>query len=180
MEKLLGNAIKMLDKEIRNISEEESKLQREEIVRNPNIKSNFQLFINGKKVNLPENFNGDLSRLRIAGSPITGNMAQEPTPKKQKAEPKISDQVLKNSVKLPRKEAKTKLIRYKDKVIYELDTPGLDNVDNVLVNKLENSLEIKAYAAKAVYFKNLAVKLPLMKYGVSPEEGKLVLEFKAQ
>lgn len=165
MEKMLGSALKALDKEMRELNEQEARIDR---VSPENVKTDFQLFINGKKVNLPTNFNGNIS---------TVNNNQKPEQKKAKA-PQISEEILKKAAKLPRKEAKTKLTRLKDKVVYELDTPGLDDINNVIINKLENSLEIKAYTAKAVFFKNLAVKLPLMQYGL--KENKLILEFKTQ
>jgi len=166
MEKMLGNAFKMLEKEMRNINQEEN-IERTA----PSIptKTNFQLFINGKKVNLPEFKN------HIQGN----NNSQEKIKEQQKKLPEISAEILKKSAKLPRKEAKSKVQRFKDKLIYELDTPGLESVGNVLINKLEGAIEIKAYTDKAVFFKTLPVKLPLAKYAISPEEGKLFLEFKA-
>jgi len=92
--------------------------------------------------------------------------------------PKVSEETLKKSVKLPRKEAKTKLMRTAERVIYELNTPGIESLNNVLVNKLENSIEIKAYTDNAVYFKTLSIKLPLMQYSI--KDDKLVFEFKVQ
>ena len=173
MEKMLGGAIKMLEKEIQKAAKEEAKIademQNNEI--NP-IKTDFQLFINGKKVNLPSNITG----LQI-------NKPQQSRASKAKASrkinlPKISEELIEKSSKLPRKEPKSHLIRTSNKVVYELDTPGLNRIENILVTPLENSFEIRAYTDKAVFQKTLPVKLPLMQYGI--KEGKLFLEFKAQ
>lgn len=167
MEKLLNNALKMLDKELKQINEQEVSEERKPSLGNINsIPGNFQLYINGKRVNLPGESMKAMPQ-RIAR-----------TPEQKPKEIKIKEEIIMQSAKLPRKEAKTKLTRLKDKVVYELETPGLEDVHNVLINKLESSLEVKAYAKKAVYYKNLAVKLPLMRYGIKPEEGKLFLEFK--
>jgi hypothetical protein len=167
MEKMFGNVFKMLEKEMRQLNEDESKINK---IQNSGIpmRTNFQLFINGKRVNLPE-----------FQSHIQGNNANQEHSKKNTPElSKIPEETLKKSSKLPRKEAKSKVQRFKDKVIYELETPGLNKIQNVLVNKLEDSIEIKVYTDKAVYIKTLPIKMPLAKYSIIPEE-KLILEFRA-
>jgi len=163
MEKMLGNAFKMLEKEMRNMDRTDiNKIPRS---RGIPLKTNFQLFVNGKKVNFPE---------------FQEHMKNEELPKEEVQKiPEISEETLKSASKLPRKEAKTKLTRLKDKIIYELDTPGLSKIQNVLISKLENSIEVKAYTDKAVYIKTLPGKLPLKKYSIIPEE-KLILEFQVQ
>jgi hypothetical protein len=166
IEKMLGNAFRVLEKEIRNLNEQENRIEKMEnnAQRTPPIPGNFQLFINGKRVNMPQ---------------FQDQMQKENKPKtKNEKMPQISEETLKNSTKLPRKEAKARVTRHKEKLIYELDTPGLETVDKVLINKLENSIEIKAYTPKTVYYKTLPVKLPLMQYSINPQEGKLFLEFK--
>lgn len=165
MEKMLGSAFKMLEKEMGNLNKQEKNFEamEKEFQKMP-MKTNLQLFINGKRVNLPE---------------FQSNMTKENKPKQTKQKmPEISEETLKKSFNLPRKEAKSKLTRHKEKIIYELDTPGLDAVDKVLINKLEDSIEIKAYTPKAVYYKTLPIKFPLMQYSINPQEGKLFLEFK--
>jgi hypothetical protein len=80
-------------------------------------------------------------------------------------------------MKLPRKEAKTTLKRFKDRVVYELETPGINSLNNVVVNKLENSIEIKIYTEKTVYIKTLAISLPLLSYSI--KQDKVLVEFKS-
>jgi hypothetical protein len=128
----------------------------------PRISSGLQLYVNGQRI------------------PIQTD--QEETQKEEKSKttekaPKISEEVLKNSVKLPRKEARTHLKRLKDKVVYELETPGIDSLNNIIVNQLENSIEVKAYTKKAVYIKTLKVKLNLMSYSFKGDS--IFLEFRA-
>ena len=116
MEKMLNNAFRTLAKEMNNINEEEFKQETKQ--KNFPIASNFQLFINGRRVNLPE-FQNNMQE----------NQQQTNQIKKTKHKlPEISPEVLEKSKKLPRKEAKTKLTRLKEKIVYELETPGLDAV----------------------------------------------------
>ena len=172
--KMFSSTFKMVEKEMQRAMEEEAKMPKAERIsnQNPNIRSDFQLFINGKRVPIPNN---------IAGLQIQEPLFRGQISKKnhiQRTAPKISDETLKASKELPRKEAKSKVSRTSDRVIYELETPGLNKIENILINKLENSFEIKAYTENAVFFKTLQVKLPLMQYAI--KEGKLFLEFKTQ
>jgi len=170
-EKLLGSAMKMIQNEIGRIDAPEQKIRR-----NPGMKSSFQLYINGMPVQLPSNVSGIQIGKMPRKTPI--EMEDESGRKISRARaPKISEDILKNSAKLPRKEPKSKIMRLKDKIVYELETPGLNSLDKVLINKLENSTEIKAFTEKAVFIKTFPAKLPLMQYSI--ENGKLLLEFKA-
>jgi len=168
-EKLIGGAMKMIEKEIQEIDKQEQRIQK-----NPKVHSEFQLYINGKPIPLPANVSG----VQINGMPVE-RISKQQTPQKIRTNspPKVSDETLKSSAKLPRKEPKTKLTRFKDKVVYELDIPGLNSLDKVLVNRLESSIEIKAFTEKAVYTKTFPIKLQLTQYSI--KEDKLFLEFKA-
>lgn len=75
---------------------------------------------------------------------------------------------------LPRKEPKTNIRRLSNKVIYELEMPGVTSLEDVSVVKLESSIEIKAIAEDKSYFKLIPINLPLKKYDL--EEGRLILE----
>jgi hypothetical protein len=155
MNNILSNAIKIAQ----DLLNEEMQPSKKQAM--PNINPGFELYINGQKVPL------NVPQPRIEQKP--SKPAQNTI--------KINEELIKNSSKLPRKEAKTHLTRTSDKVIYELDTPGLDSIHKVLISKLENSIEVRAYTEKAVFFKNLPIKLPLIQYAI--REGKLFLEFKA-
>lgn len=169
IEKIMSGAFKTIEKEMQKSIIQENQARKTRV--NQNLPANFELFINGKRINLP----GNISGIQIEEVPLN-KIAQQKTNQKSKM-PKVSEETLEKSVKLPRKEAKSHVSRTSDKVIYELETPGLASLNNVLVNKLESSLEVKAYTNKAVYFKTLPIKLPLMQYSLKDE--KLVLEFRA-
>jgi len=178
-EKMFTGAMKMVEKELQKSMSEDMKIRQEKSIPAPNnVHSHVELFINGKKVNLPPNIAG----IQIERVPQQGDSSSPHQQKqvKRQAAPKVSEETLQKSAKLPRKEAKTKLVRTSDKIIYELDTPGISSLNNVLVNQLENSIEVRAYTDKTVFFKTLSIKLPLMQYTVNPTEGKLILEFKTQ
>jgi hypothetical protein len=169
LDRLIGSAfstaIKMVEKEMHSI-ENQPKM---------NIPENLQLYINGKKISLPSQKNSNLIKQPL--KEVEQEFDEEGNPVKiVKEVPKISEETLKKSARLPRKEAKTKLTRLKDKVVYELETPGISSLSNIVINKLEQSIEIKAYTEKAVFIKNIAIKLPLASYSVRGD--KLFLEFK--
>ena len=125
-----------------------------------------------------------------AGKPVIkvrsfGNMPKfkemenqiQPTEKiiKRKSKiPAISEEKAKKLAKLPRQEAESKVRRLSGKVIYEIDLPGVKNVNDIIVNQLENSIEIKAFSKDKTYFKFLPVNLPLLDHKLS--KGKLTLE----
>lgn len=112
---------------------------------------NFQIFINGKKVNL----------------------SPKPVKEEKIIKLKINEEKIQKSVNLPREEAETKLTRLSNKIIYEINIPGVTDINDIIINQLESTIEIKAFSDDKVYTKNLP-SLPIQKYGFS--EGKLVLE----
>lgn len=90
----------------------------------------------------------------------------------------IDEKEIERMSKLPRKEAETKVRRMTNRIIYEIELPGVDSLKNVSISKLENSIEIKAFSKDKAYFKLIPVSLPILRYGL--KEGKLILELKPQ
>ncbi|MEM3074663.1 MAG: hypothetical protein QW727_01850 [Candidatus Pacearchaeota archaeon] len=89
--------------------------------------------------------------------------------------PKIRDEKLVNVKNFPRKEPKTNVRRLSDKVIYEIELPGVNSIDDININKLENGFEIKAIGKKEIFVKNLDVSLPLRKYELKGQSLNLEL-----
>lgn len=89
----------------------------------------------------------------------------------------ISEKQLEKIGSLPRERAETKVKRLNDKIIYELDTPGIESPQDVFISKLESGYEIKAIGTKKLYVNSLPINLPLKK--VSLMDGKLLMEFLA-
>lgn len=98
---------------------------------------------------------------------------QEKIPKSE-----ITEERAKAFVGLPRKEALTKVRRLSNKIVYEIELPGVENLKDVIINKLENSIEIKAFSKDKAYFKLIPLNLPILSYKL--EEGKLILELLPQ
>jgi len=150
--KMLGNAIKVLEKEM------QKEMKNNEV----KPKTNFQLFINGKKINL-------------------NNMERVPEKKEKikKIQPNsFSKEQIKKFSTLPRKEPSAKVRRLSDKIVYEIDMPEVKSKKDISIAQLENSIEIKAIAKDKSYFKMININLPIINYDFSDE--KLVLELNAK
>lgn len=155
--KIFSSAIKMLEKELTKEMKEIDSMSKPKNM----LHTNFELYINGKKIDL--------------GNPV------KILPQKHIAKQKISSpsqEIIEKSKMLPRKEAKTELKRYGNSITYELEVPGVKSLEQVLVTKLEASFEIKAFAENCVYIKNLPIKLTLVKYYL--KNGILSLEFQGK
>lgn len=147
--KMIESTMKMLEKEM------QKEMKRQEKDHEP--KTNFQLFINGKKAD----FGG------------SGDKSEKET-----AQIELPNNELKGYQKLPRKEPKTNLRRFSDKVIYEISMPGIESDDDVSVTRLENSIEVKGVSKKNSYKKVIPINLPITSYDIS--KGKLVLEMSGE
>lgn len=79
--------------------------------------------------------------------------------------------------RLPRQEPETSVRRLTDKIIYEISLPGIKNEKDISINKLQNSIEIKAFSKDKAYFKLIPISLPIKTWNLDKE--KLVLELKA-
>jgi len=79
---------------------------------------------------------------------------------------------------LPKEEAHAIVRRLSNKIIYEIELPGVKSMKDILINKLENGIEIKALSKEKSYFKVIPINLPIVKYDL--EKGKLFLELKPQ
>lgn len=160
--KMFSSAMKMLEKEMKELDRKNT--ASEETAANPN----FQLYINGKRIEL-----GNPSQ-------INAQEKHDENIKVQKVSklPMPSEEIIKSSSKLPRQEAKTKLTRLANKVIYEIESNEAISPERLLINKLEDGYEIKIFGRKSVVYKNLQIKLPLLLYSI--QANKIFLEFKAK
>jgi len=90
---------------------------------------------------------------------------------------KLDKKEFEKLAKLPQTEPSTTVRRLANKIIYEIDIPGVKEKD-IIIHKLHNSIEIKAFTKDRLFLKLIPVSLPLMDYRV--EKGKLVLELKPE
>jgi len=163
MDKMFNSAMKMLEKQMRNIQGEMNN-PRQNRSHHPGSHPglNVQFFVNGKKV-FPDGLRRQVNRNEQEPANMQNN---------------ISKEKLEKFADLPRVEPKTKMKRLSGKVIYELAVPGVKDINDILINQLENSIEIKALSKKKVYSKNLNVKLPILGYGLKGDS--LVVEMQGR
>ena len=89
----------------------------------------------------------------------------------------LSEEEAERISKLPKEEPGTSVRRLSNKVIYEIDLPGVKEED-IIINRLQNSIEIKAFTKDKAFFKLIPVSMPIMNYSL--KKGKLVLELKPE
>jgi hypothetical protein len=178
MNKMLNNAMKMMEKEMQKNIEMQKKMPSQ---KQSGIKTNFELYINGKRVN-PENIKITQHPLNHPIQNAISQNSQQKTVQREYSKRNAKNinfsQKNKNAFsKLERKEPKTSIRRLSNKIIYEIDVPDVESIENVSINQLENSIEIKAIGKKTGYEKIIPINFPISSYQLS--EGKLILELKA-
>ncbi|MFH1503481.1 MAG: zinc ribbon domain-containing protein [Candidatus Diapherotrites archaeon] len=160
MNKVLANAMRMLEKEM----QEGMKPQNPNINKMNNIpRTKFRLMINGKEINLDNN-------------EIVKNQKEEKIKEKKVKFNEFTDEQIKKFSKLKKAEPKTSLKRIDDKILYEVELPGVESLKEISIVKLENSIEVKAITDKKAYLKRIPLNLPITNYDLS--ENLLVLELK--
>ena len=103
------------------------------------------------------------------------NPAKRPEKNKEKIkQTPFTKENIKKFAELKKEEPKTNIRRLSNGVVYELEMPGVKNIEDISIIKLENSIEIKAVSKDKAYTKLIPINLPIKNYNLS--EGKLVLE----
>jgi len=173
-EKLVKQMVKEVDKQFHEYDAMLSQEQNE-VEKNPNvIASGISISVNtspeGEPVIEVKQFG--------QGQEEKPQISKVDEPKQYKKLPKsifTEAETLKLS-KLPRQEPKTKVRRLTDKIIYEISLPGVKQEKNIIIHKLQNSIEIKAFAKDKAYFKLIPLDLTIKDYKLSNEV--LILELK--
>jgi len=153
--KLFKTAMKMTEKLMKNIQQGN---QQKQNPNNPNM--DVQFFVNGKRV-FPQKA-----------------VQQKQVQQIQNIKRELPKEKADLFAKLPRKEPKTTMKRLSGRLVYELSMPGVEDLNDILINQLENSIEIKALSKNKVYSKILKVNLPIINYGLN--NGNLILELQAK
>jgi HSP20 family molecular chaperone IbpA len=104
------------------------------------------------------------------GQPIQKTQQQKPMPQK------ISNEEMERRMSLPKTEAESKIRRLANTIIYEIETPGVKNKEDVLITELASGLEIKAYSKNKCYVKFIPLKVEVTEYYVKKE--KVFIELK--
>ncbi len=159
MDKIFDNAFKMaekiIEKQMKSLPELNKEFSESRIQPSRNTGNlEVQFFVNGKRV-FPEK--RQTRKTEIIKKPKV-----------------ISEKNKEKLAKLPREEPSSKIRRVDGKIVYELEVPGVNHIEDVFINNLENSIEIKAISDKKIYSKILNMKLPILGYGL--KEGNLIIE----
>ena len=157
--KELPSVMKMLEKQMENFSNESIRDNKQ----NKNS-LNVQFFVNGKKVNPVVNQN--------RGQDIKEIQRVQNVPKE------ISKEKMKMLAMFPKVEPKSEVRRLSGRVIYNLYMPGVKDKEDIFINQLESSIEIKALGEDKVYSKTLKLNLPLVGYELIKDN--LVLELSTE
>ena|SRR3989338_603477 len=151
IDKIFKSATKMMERQLRSISNEIKEPSPNAFPGNLNVK----LFVNGKNI-FDNNFN------KQAKSAPTKEIIE------------MSSEKIKKLSKLPKKEAQSKLMRMGERIVYEISVPGVQNIEDILINQLESSIEVKALSNDKVYHKIINLNLPILRYKLV--NGNLFLE----
>lgn len=80
--------------------------------------------------------------------------------------------------KMAKEAPKTNIRRFSDKVLCEIEVPGVKSLEDISIIRLENSIEIKALAEDKGYQKIIPTDLPIRSYKLT--KGKLLIEMESQ
>ncbi len=159
IEKIFAQTMKIMEKQMRNLAQNMNQESRRAPINENNPNVHMQFFVNGKRV-----------------FPKDNHQMQEPQPQKVKVI-KMPEEKLQKFAKLKRIEPNSTMKRFGQKIIYEFEVPGVNDLEDILINRLESSIEIKALAEDVSYSKVINVNLPILRYGLN--NGNLILELQA-
>jgi len=142
----------------------------------------FSSVFNNLVKNLDKQIAKDMQNAEISPMPNGFKIVIGPQPKRRQpaqnsktTSKKITEEQMQKLTGLPKKDAKSKIKRIGDKVIYELAMPGVSSPEDVFISKLESGYEIKSLGKKNVYVSRLNVELPLK--GIGLDKNSVLLEF---
>jgi len=112
----------------------------------------------------------------VRGNPQMRQVVQE-APKKKVEVVKISDEESERRMGLKKVEAESKVRRLADRIVYEIDAPGVVRKDDVVLTELATGLEIRAYSEDKCYVKFIPLKVQVLRYSV--EKERVFVELKS-
>jgi len=133
------------------------------------LEKELSQFDNGEMNKMPKGFKINIS----TGKPM---MRQLPKNQENYSKNKISPEEMNRRLSLPKSNAESKVKRLSDKIIYEIETPGVKEKDEVTITKLATGLEVRAYSNDKCYIKFIPLTVEIMSYNVKDE--KIYLELK--
>ncbi|MFH1291238.1 MAG: zinc ribbon domain-containing protein [archaeon] len=152
----------------------------------PELKLPFGMgnIVNSLVKQLENEMNGQVSSDGSKGFKIKIAMGQPPMRRVVQKEqknieeiPKVSEKEIERRARLPTVEVESRIRRLADRIIYEIEAPGVQTKKDIVVVKLASGLEIKGYSKDKCYVKSIPLTVELIEYYV--ENGKIFVELKA-
>ncbi len=115
-------------------------------------------------------------KIQIArGVPQMGQIVSG-VPQRRKILSNVSEEEAKRRVGLPSVEVESKVRRIADTIVYEIEAPGVQRKEDVVLTELATGLEIKAYSKDKCYVKFIPLKVEVIKYHI--EKEKVIVELR--
>jgi len=174
MNAILNKLMKQMDRQFKQLDREIGKNNSQPKPKNTDIKQG------GISINISSETGRPVIKVKSFGNmpefkEIEGQLKnKQPIKRKPTTQFPIDEGKARELAKLPREEASSKVRRLSGKVVYEIELPEVKDSKDIIIQQLENSIEIKAFAKDKAYFKFLPVNLPLERYKFN--NGKLTLE----
>lgn len=112
-------------------------------------------------------------KIKIGRMPM-GQAVQKPMVKREIV--RVSNAEAERRSELKKVDAKSRVKRLGDVVIYEIETPGLKRKEDVVLVELESGIEIRAYARDKCYVKVIPLKVEVLGWRVDHE--RVLVEFR--
>jgi len=132
-----------------------------------------ELFGPNKQGGMPKGFN---IRIQTGGPNQNQINTQQEAQKEIIEKPILTEKESTRRQTLPRQEAESKVKRLSDKIIYEINAPGIKNKEDIIITKLEQGFEIKAYTKDTCYTKTIPLQIEIIGYMI--KDNKLIVELK--
>ena len=147
MDKILNSLVKQLEKQFQEMDEETHQT-------------------------MPKGFRIQIS----SGRPRVQQVVQPKRIRETKNVQRISEKETERRASLPRTDAESKVRRLGDRIIYEISAPGIKGKEDVMITKLEEGIEVKAYSKDKCYIKVIPLKIEVIEFYIKDE--KLFVEFR--
>ena len=141
MERIMGSLVKQLEKSMGDMNFEGQGMPK------------------GIRINVVRGKPALVSRREAVGG-------REKVEKERVKVPEISGAEAERRLGLKKVGAESRVRRLADRIIYEIDAPGVVRKDDVVVTELASGLEIRAYSDDKCYVKFIPLKVELISYSV--------------
>lgn len=163
---IFNSLVKNLDKQLKEFDKQLGKEIADKKQKNPKQSKGISISITssmGKAPKIDIQTFGDMTNTQQKIQKINKSKNQH-----------FSEESIKKLSILPRVEPSTNVRRLSNKIIYEIDVPGVKSNEDISIIQLENSIEIKAIGKDKAYFKLIPINFPIKKHKL--EKGKLFIE----